>query len=124
MNIEDLRKYYNSVGKVCVDNAKIVVQDGIAKDIYDKRCMKWHCKECRKVKKYMLFLEVLINVYNFGLDKHFIITFGGKEKRDKYNIKGYCDNLYDAFTDMSSQWNMYKKSIDYYLVNKEHAQVL
>lgn len=64
----------------------------------DVNCNKWFCQYCMPFLKYCLYLEIQKNVYSFNLDKHFIITFGGKELRDKINIV-------DSYKYMALAWD-------------------
>jgi hypothetical protein len=79
------------------------IKDG---SIHNVRCKKYSCRYCRGKNKYQIYLETLKNVYSFNLRKHFVITFGGKEQRDRFN---YVESYYK----MSEEWNKFKQVIEY-----------
>lgn len=68
------------------------------------KCQSWTCNVCRRARQYNLYLEILKNVYSFDLQKHFIITFGGKEIREKIS-------WYDSYRFMNKQWDKFLKTI-------------
>jgi hypothetical protein len=68
------------------------------------RCMKWRCIECFPKLRFLLFLEILKNIYAFDMDKHFIITFEGKKLRNKISAE-------ESFKFMNKQWDKFSKVI-------------
>jgi hypothetical protein len=69
-----------------------------------RHCNKWECSICRPALKHQLYIEILKNVYNFDLQKHFVLTFGGKEQREKYT-------WWESYYYMNKQWNLFLKTI-------------
>lgn len=70
-------------------------------------CMKWRCVKCRPKLRYMLYLEILKNVYSFDMDKHFIITFGGKPLRKKITWDY-------SYIFMNKAWHKFNNVIKYH----------
>lgn len=79
----------------------------------DIHCMKWRCKRCRYYKKFFLYLDVLANVYAFNLDKHFILTFGGKEMRDIFSWE-------ESYKIMSKKWHSFMNCIKKFYGNFDY----
>lgn len=105
VEFEDYKKNYWKQNYRCQKDLGFLYnnEDGSLNDI---RCKKWDCEYCRILKKYGLYIEILKNIYNFDLDKHFIITTAGNEFRSKYN-------WIESFYYMNKQWDLLKKVIEY-----------
>jgi len=75
-------------------------------------CNNWECSICRPKKKYILLLEIIKNVYNFDLQKHFIITFGGKQLRDQVSWDG-------SYIFMNKQWHKFIN-----VINRKYGKLI
>lgn len=94
------RKYplCGKLGRVYIPEKNILI---------DVKCGMWECVICRKNLQRQLFIEIQRNVYAFDLQKHFIITFEGKEYRDKYSIE-------DSYKFMPIAWHKLLNVINYH----------
>lgn len=94
---EQLKEYYNRPNRLCGHLGKVYVTDN--DELYDIKCRKFHCKKCINFLKYVLYLEIIKNVYCFELDRHFVITFDRNNKNYE-NVKWY-----ESYYIMNKEWN-------------------
>lgn len=102
MEFKEIKKLYNSKYELC-GNLGTVYNKGTNR-LSDINCNHWLCKNCFTRMRYILYLEIIKNVYCFDLQKHFVITVGGKEFREKYSIE-------DSYRYMSVKWNSFLVSL-------------
>lgn len=105
MQIEEIREAYSGQYPLCEKLGKLYIPE--ENKIMDIPCGMWPCERCRPNLKYKLYEDILRNVYNFDLQKHFVITFAGKEYREKYSIE-------DSYKIMSIAWHKYLNVINYH----------
>jgi hypothetical protein len=108
-DFNDLKDYYNSYNKHRGCYIGSIGKFYNLKDnkVYNMGCKHWSCPRCRARKKYQLFLETYYLTQNLGMDKHFIMTFQGKEFREKIPY-------YQSFPIMNNIWHKYHKVIEYH----------
>lgn len=103
-----LRDMYNSLkssGRCYFGNIGSVYN--LNKDIVHKvSCNNWSCFNCRKKLKWNLYHQIFYYVKNIDLVRHLVLTFDGKNVRDKVSF-------YDSYGLMMKNWNKYKKRIVY-----------
>lgn len=92
-------KLYKSKNPMCGRLGKLYVHNN--NELVDIGCNQYDCAICRPIKKYLLFVEILKNVYSFNLQKHFIITFVGKNHRKQYS-------WIDSYKVMNYEWTKFR----------------
>ena len=105
-DFEAVKDHYSRKNKLC-ENRLGKYYDFKYNRIYDVGCGKWDCRKCRPRLKFDLYLDILINTYSFELDKHFVITFKGKDFRDKISWS-------DSYRFMNDNWVKFRKCIEYH----------
>jgi len=98
--------YNGSIGKIYNLRENVVNHVG---------CNHWNCPRCRKRLRWNLYEQTFYLSKSLGLDKHFIITFGGKEFRTKYTYE-------ESYGIMSNYWDKYKKVIEYHKGKFDYIQ--
>lgn len=73
----------------------------------DILCMKWECKFCRSVKRYLMYIKCLNAVYSYNLNRHMVITFPGKSVRKNVSF-------IDSYKKLSYSWKKFKQVIQYH----------
>jgi len=101
-NFKYLTKYYNRQRPKCEKCGKLYLDEEVK--VVDKLCHNWSCLKCRPRLKYILFCEIINNILSFELDKHFIITFKGKDLREQIDFWG-------SYKFMSEQWKLLHQCI-------------
>jgi hypothetical protein len=106
LDYEDFRDFFYRRNPEC-RNTIGKLYNSVTGEIKDLRCKKYSCPSCRAVKQQIVYLETLRNVYNFDLQRHFVITFEGKKFRDKYT-------WIESYKYMAKFWDLYRKVIEYH----------
>jgi len=101
---EGLKKDYSNVNRICGKLGKIY--NFKEHKIDDIKCRHFNCARCRNKLKFLLYVKTAKNCLDFNLEKHFVITFKGKDYRELYNF-------IESFYFMSNAWNKYKQVIEY-----------
>lgn len=105
MEFSKLKEEYKKVNLGCCKNGGIYsLREEKIKPVF---CKNWSCARCRKKLKYDLYMKTLTNAYAFNLDRHFIITIGGKKYRKNNSYQ-------DSYKYMSKGWNKLKQIIKYH----------
>ena len=105
MNFNEIKNDYSNKYTLCERLGKLYIEEN--NKIIDIPCNKWECKLCRPKLQYLLYEEILNYVYIFNLQKHFVITFEGKEYRQKYTIE-------ESYKFMNKQWHKFLNVINYH----------
>lgn len=105
MGLKEIKGLYKGRYHLCGKLGRVYFTD--SDELFDIKCRKWYCEECLNFLKYMLYFEIVKNVYMFNLQKHFIITFSGKEYRELYTPE-------ESYAFMSKQWNRFRNVINYH----------
>jgi hypothetical protein len=100
---------YNSFNqhKACFNGSLGKIYNLRRDEVNNLNCNHWDCPRCRSKKKYQLFLETFYLVNQLDLNKHFIMTFQGKDFRDKYSYE-------ESYEIMSKTWHKYQQVIEYH----------
>lgn len=104
----DYKRYkekYKEQNQNCKDIRSILVNSE-TKEILKCKCNNYSCQPCRYHKKFILFIEVLKAIYSFNLQRHFVITYPGRNYREHFT----WNQSYDF---MSQIWDKYKLKIEY-----------
>lgn len=103
LDYNEFKKVYNQAYYLC---GKLgFVADYNRGFMHKTYCNNWECKICRKSKQYEVYLEILKNVYNFGLWKHIVITFGGTRQRNNFSWD-------ESYIYMNKEWDKLRKTIN------------
>lgn len=93
---DDWRDFYNRKDFICGHLGRVY---NFRYDyVSDNSCNKWNCAKCRRYKKWIYYLQVMEQVFKFGLFYHLVITFKGSNYRSRIN-------WIDSYKFMSNSWS-------------------